>query len=363
MPGRQVSDGALAAAADEPLNGLDRRGHQVVVTGGHGDERGRYPMSCIASVPSRTDQPQKASNHEPQEYSATIACRHARGINRWRFCRRRCPCAWARSPAWMQRPLVVDSREGTPVTIMLKPDWQVSSVAKASAGGYQGWRLCRRRISSKKGWRRRCPRSAYLPGSHEGSEAGGQLCLGISNLTARWTNATVADIVTDVHGPMLTLRRGRREENLDPRRDTGGHLLAPATKEDSIGAVVFVPAEKATGTARSAPAASWSAPGASFRPCDRQSPYHKVRHRPPPAFLCISPAPSRPAHAPLALEVGGWPPPSERNAVEPVCVRKTISFVGRSVDALRAPCPSSAFAAYAKGSLEWATRSRNRDRL
>lgn len=141
--------------------------------------------------------------------------------------------------------LTVDSREGTPVTITLKPDWKVSSVAKASAadikaGDYVGVASLPK-ADGGDGALEVLIFPAAMKGAGEGSYAWDL------EPDSSMTNATVADVVTDVAGPTLTLSYEGGEKKISIPEGTPIVTFADATEADLIpGAVVFVPADKAT---------------------------------------------------------------------------------------------------------------------
>ena len=141
--------------------------------------------------------------------------------------------------------LQVKSREGTPVTITLKPGWAVAAVAKASVsdikpGDFVG--------------------IASLPKSEGGDGALEVLIFppqmkGTGEGSYGWdlkpnstmTNATVADAVKSVKGGVVTVNYHGKEKKISIQEDTPVVTLAPATPEDlKPGAVVFVPGEKSS---------------------------------------------------------------------------------------------------------------------
>lgn len=140
--------------------------------------------------------------------------------------------------------LTVDSREGTPVKITLSPDWKVSSVAKASAadikpGDYVGVASLPK-ADGGDGALEVLIFPAAMKGAGEGSYAWDL------EPDSSMTNATVADVVTDVAGPTLTLAYEGGEKKISIPDGTPIVTFADATKADLVpGAVVFVPAEKA----------------------------------------------------------------------------------------------------------------------
>lgn len=141
--------------------------------------------------------------------------------------------------------LVVDSREGRPVTITLNPDWKVSSVAKASAedikpGDYVGVASLPK-ADGGDGALEVLIFPAAMKGAGEGSYAWDL------EPDSSMTNATVANVVTDVAGPTLTLSYEGGEKTISIPEGTPVVTFADAIEADLVpGAVVFVPADKAT---------------------------------------------------------------------------------------------------------------------
>ncbi len=141
--------------------------------------------------------------------------------------------------------LTVDSREGAPVTIMLKPDWQVSSVAKASAadikpGDYVGVASLAK-ANGGDGALEVVIFPAAMKGAGQGSYAWDL------EPDSTMTNGTVANAVTQTDGQTLTIDYGGgTEKKVTIAEGTPVVTFAPATKDDlKPGAVVFVPADKA----------------------------------------------------------------------------------------------------------------------
>jgi hypothetical protein len=140
--------------------------------------------------------------------------------------------------------LVIKTREGTDQTIMLKPDWKISSVAKAliddiKTGDYVGIASLPK-AQGGDGALEVLIFPAAMKGTGEGSHAWDL------KPNSSMTNATVADAVQSVEGRTVTVKFRGQEKKIDIPSATPIVTFAQATKADlKPGATVFVPSEKA----------------------------------------------------------------------------------------------------------------------
>jgi hypothetical protein len=140
--------------------------------------------------------------------------------------------------------LVVKTREGADQSIMLKPDWKVSGVTKASiddikTGDYVGIASLPK-AQGGDGALEVLIFPAAMKGAGEGSHAWDL------KPNSSMTNATVADAVKSVEGRTVTVKFQGQEKKIDIPAATPIVTFAEATKADlKPGATVFVPSEKA----------------------------------------------------------------------------------------------------------------------
>lgn len=141
--------------------------------------------------------------------------------------------------------LVVDSREGKPVTIMLKPDWQVSSVAQASADDIKAGDFVGVASVAKADGGNGALEVVIFPAAMKGAGEGSRAW--DLEPDSSMTNGTVANAVTEAEGHTLTLSYdGGTEKKITIAEGTPIVTFASATKDDlKPGATVFVPADKA----------------------------------------------------------------------------------------------------------------------
>ncbi len=142
------------------------------------------------------------------------------------------------------KTLSVKTREGTDAKIMLKDDWKVSSVAKASVddikpGDFVGI-ASMPTASGGDGALEVLIFPAAMKGTGEGSYAWDL------KPNSSMTNATVADAVKSVDGRTVTVTYKGKEKKISIPDGTPVVTFAPATEADlKVGATVFVPSEKA----------------------------------------------------------------------------------------------------------------------
>jgi hypothetical protein len=143
------------------------------------------------------------------------------------------------------KTLSVKTREGTDAKIMLKDDWKVSSVAKASVddikpGDFVGIASLPT-ASGGDGALEVLIFPAAMKGTGEGSYAWDL------KPNSSMTNATVADAVKSVDGHTVTVTYKGKEKKISIPEGTPVVTFAPAVEADiKSGATVFVPSEKAT---------------------------------------------------------------------------------------------------------------------
>lgn len=148
------------------------------------------------------------------------------------------------------KTLTVKTREGTDATIMLKDDWKVSSVAKASVddiktGDFVGIASLPT-ADGGDGALEVLIFPAAMKGTGEGSYAWDL------KPNSSMTNATVADAVKSVEGHTVTVTYKGKEKKIAIPEGTPIVTFAPAVVADvKAGATVFVPAEKAADGAMS----------------------------------------------------------------------------------------------------------------
>jgi hypothetical protein len=142
------------------------------------------------------------------------------------------------------KTLSVKTREGTDAKIMLKDDWKVSSVAKASIddikpGDFVGIASLPT-ASGGDGALEVLIFPASMKGTGEGSYAWDL------KPNSSMTNATVADAVKSVDGHTVTVTYQGKEKKISIPEGTPVVTFAPAVEADiKAGATVFVPSEKA----------------------------------------------------------------------------------------------------------------------
>lgn len=140
--------------------------------------------------------------------------------------------------------LSVKTREGADAKIMLKDDWKVSSVAKASVddikpGDFVGIASLPT-ADGGDGALEVLIFPAAMKGTGEGSYAWDL------KPNSSMTNATVADAVKSVDGRTVTVTYKGKEKKIAIPDGTPVVTFAPATVSDiKAGATVFVPSEKA----------------------------------------------------------------------------------------------------------------------
>ncbi len=143
------------------------------------------------------------------------------------------------------KTLSVKTREGTDAKIMLKDDWKVSSVAKASVddikpGDFVGIASLPT-ADGGDGALEVLIFPAAMKGTGEGSYAWDL------KPNSSMTNATVADAVKSVDGRTVTVTYKGKEKKIAIPDGTPVVTFAPATVSDiKAGATVFVPSEKAS---------------------------------------------------------------------------------------------------------------------
>jgi len=142
------------------------------------------------------------------------------------------------------KTLSVKTREGTGAKIMLKDDWKVSSVAKASVddikpGDFVGIASLPT-ADGGDGALEVLIFPAAMKGTGEGSYAWDL------KPSSSMTNATVADAVKSVDGRTVTVAYKGKEKKIAIPDGTPVVTFAPAVVADiKAGATVFVPSEKA----------------------------------------------------------------------------------------------------------------------
>lgn len=142
------------------------------------------------------------------------------------------------------KTLSVKTREGTDAKIMLKDDWKVSSVAKASVddikpGDFVGIASLPT-ADGGDGALEVLIFPAAMKGTGEGSYAWDL------KPNSSMTNATVADAVKSVDGRTVTVTYKGKEKKIAIPDGTPVVTFAPATVFDiKAGATVFIPSEKA----------------------------------------------------------------------------------------------------------------------
>ena len=164
------------------------------------------------------------------------------------------------------KTLSVKTREGTDAKIMLKDDWKVSSVAKASIddikpGDFVGIASLPT-ASGGDGALEVLIFPAAMKGTGEGSYAWDL------KPNSSMTNATVADAVKSVDGHTVTVTYQGKEKKISIPEGTPIVTFASAVEADiKAGATVFVPSEKAAdGSMTSGRVVV--APMVSYRRCD-----------------------------------------------------------------------------------------------
>jgi hypothetical protein len=142
------------------------------------------------------------------------------------------------------KTLVVKTREGTEAKIMLKDDWKVSSVAKASVddikeGDFVGIASLPT-AEGGDGALEVLIFPAAMKGTGEGSYAWDL------KPNSSMTNATVANAVKSVEGHTVTVTYKGGQKKISITDGTPVVTFAPAVEADlKSGATVFVPSEKA----------------------------------------------------------------------------------------------------------------------
>jgi hypothetical protein len=135
--------------------------------------------------------------------------------------------------------LKVKTREGKDVTVMLKSGWAVTGVVKASAGDIKPGDFVGIASQATDSGVNGALEVVVFPAAMKGTGEGDRPWDLKPN--SSMTNATVANAVTSVNGPTLTLTYKGGQKKISIPDGTPVVTLGPATKDDiKAGAIVFI---------------------------------------------------------------------------------------------------------------------------